>query len=140
MTGFEYAALIALSLVMGAQGIGKLLDIKLYAAALGRFRAFSPKHLNGVAIAWTSTELVACICLGLSAINMNPLVFKIGAVAAFLDALSYTILTVGTKLRGIEIANCTCFGVHLPQRLSIWVIIQDFVMLTWTAWILFKAL
>ncbi len=140
MTGIARAAAALLGLLLGAQAIGKLMDMRLYIVALERFRAVPKIATTAVAIAWVAVELVALFGLGAAAAKPMRAVFLVGAAAAALDALAYAALTVGTRLRGIEVLNCTCFGAFLPQRLSTSVLIQDLVMVAWTLWTLRAAL
>lgn len=114
--------------------------MRVYIAALGRFRAIPPTLTAAAATVWVAVELTAFLALGITALIPIRILFIIGASAAVIDALAYAVLTIGTKLRGIEVLNCTCFGVFLPQRLSIFVIIQDIYMLAWTFWMLQVAL
>jgi hypothetical protein len=129
-----------LALLLGAQGIGKLLDMRLYVVALDRFRAVPKGATMIVAIAWVVLELVALFGLGAAALRPGRTMALGGAAAAVLDAAAYAALTIGTKARGIEVLNCTCFGAFLPQRLSTSVLIQDMVMVLWTLWTLRMAL
>ena len=116
--------------------MGKLLDMQLYAVALGRFRAFPSSLTMTVAALWVLVELAAFIGLGVSAVRPMRTAFMIGAAAATLDVLAYAALTIGTKLRGLDVMNCTCFGAYLPQRLSTSVLVQDVVMVVWSLWTL----
>ncbi len=140
MSGLERIAVAVLGLLLGAQAVGKLLDMKLYVAALERFRAFPKSITPVVASAWVAIELIALAGLGASAAKPMRAVFLAGAAAASVDALAYAALTIGTRLRGVEVLNCTCFGAFLPQRLSTSVLIQDLVMVAWTLWTLRAAL
>lgn len=133
-------AAAVLGLLLGAQAIGKLMDMRLYAVALERFRAFPKEWTAIVAASWVLIELAALAGLGLAAARPTRIVFLLGAAAATVDALAYALLTIGTKVRGIEVFNCTCFGAFLPQRLSVSVLIQDLVMVGWTLWTLRSAL
>lgn len=140
MTRLHRLAAGALALLVGAQALGKLLDVPLYVAALGRFHAFPPSVTPWVAIAWVAIELVAAVWLGAAAVRSARGAFLVGAAAAAADALGYAALTIGTTARGIAVLNCTCFGAYLPQRLSTSVLIQDVVMVAWTLWALRSAL
>jgi hypothetical protein len=119
-----------------AQGAGKLLDVRGYLAALGRFHMIPTRALAAVGIAWMASELLAGA--GLLVAGLAPHVPRglalAAAVAAFVGALGYAVLTVGARLRGVWVPNCTCFGIHLPQPLSISVLLQDALMIAWTAW------
>jgi hypothetical protein len=125
-----------LGLLLGAQAIGKLLDMDLYAVALDRFRAFPPRLTPAIAVAWVCVELVASLGLAQAAVTAgsSPVIWRVGATAALLDAVAYAALTIGTNVRGVEVFNCTCFGAYLPQRLSPFVLAQDVAMMAWTIW------
>lgn len=140
MSGLERIAVAALGLLLGAQAVGKLFDVKLYVVALERFRAFPKSVTPAVALVWIGLELVALAGLGTSAVRPTRAFLLAGSVAASIDALAYAALTIGTSLRGIEVFNCTCFGAFLPQRLSASVLVQDLVMVAWTLWALRAAL
>lgn len=129
-----------LAVLLGAQAIGKLLDMRLYVVALDRFRALPKSATLTVAIVWVILELLALLGLGAAALRPGRTVALVGAAAALTDAVAYAALTIGTRARGIEVLNCTCFGAFLPQRLSTSVLIQDMVMVAWTLWTLRTAL
>lgn len=136
MTTAQRVLACVLGLLLGAQAVGKLLDVRLYIVALERFRALPRGATPAVAIVWIAVELAALGGLGVAAIRPARAAFLIGASAAALDALAYAALTIGTRLRGIEVLNCTCFGAFLPQRLSASVLAQDIFMVAWTLWML----
>ena len=140
MSGGARIAAAVLGLLLGAQAVGKLLDMKLYVVALDRFRALPKSMTMIVAIAWVAVELLALAGLGASAAKPMRTLFLVGAIAAAVDAIAYAALTIGTTARGIEVFNCTCFGAFLPQRLSTSVLLQDLVMVAWTLWTLRTAL
>lgn len=140
MTVFQRIAAAVLGLLLGAQAVGKLLDMKLYVVALERFRAFPRNITAAVAAIWVAVELLALAGLGASAMRPMRAVFLAGALAALADALAYAALTIGTRVRGIDVFNCTCFGAFLPQRLSTSVLLQDLFMVAWTLWTLRAAL
>ena len=137
MTTAQRLLAAVLGLLLGVQAIGKVYDMRLYVVALERFRAF-PKGLTPiVAVLWVVVELAALVGLEAAA-AVRPLrtTVLVGAIAAVVDALAYAVLTIGTRLRGIDVLNCTCFGAFLPQRLSTSVLVQDIVMVAWTLWTL----
>lgn len=140
MSALERIAAGALALLLGAQAVGKLLDMRLYVIALERFRAFPGSLTLAVAVVWVAVELTALAGLGAAAVKPTRALLLVGAAAAAVDALAYAALTVGTTLRGIEVSNCTCFGAFLPQALSTSVLLQDLFMVVWTLWTLRTAL
>ena len=130
----SFAAL--LGLLLGAQAVGKLVDMHLYASALGRFHAVPETAVPVIAVVWVGVEILAFGGLGAAALRPRRALMLVGAAAALIDALAYAALTIGTSVRGIEVLNCTCFGAFLPQRLSASVLAQDVFMVVWTAWTL----
>ena len=47
---------------------------------------------------------------------------------------AYLLMTGQAYVRGLEIENCTCFGVYLAQRLSGFVLVQDIYMIVYATW------
>ncbi|MGH7272560.1 MAG: MauE/DoxX family redox-associated membrane protein [Polyangiaceae bacterium] len=129
-------SIAVLALVEGSQATGKVLDMRLYAVALDRFRTFPPRLTPVVAVTWTAVEFIAFFMLvWTAATGGRPrALWTVGATAALIDAVAYGALTIGASVRGIEVLNCTCFGAFLPQRLSLSVLAQDLVMAAWTCW------
>lgn len=134
MTPVRRGLMALLGLMLGAQAVGKIYDMHLYAVALDGFHALPKSLTPTLAALWVVVELVALGGLCAGAARSNRRLARIGAAAALLDALAYAALSIGTRLRGIEVLNCTCYGAFLPQRLSTFVLLQDLWMVTWTAW------
>ena len=49
--------------------------------------------------------------------------------------LAYAALTTQAFARHLSIDNCTCFGVHLRQRLGWFVLAQDAYMIAFSAYV-----
>jgi hypothetical protein len=130
----------ALGLLLGAQGIGKLLDMSGYGAALARFRAFPAAAVGVVGLIWVGVELLSGGALLLAALASVRVAWKVGAAAAVVDTLAYAFLTVSARLRHLHLLNCTCFGIFLPQPLSTTVLGEDAFMLLWAVWALRSSL
>ena len=103
-----------LAILLGAQATGKLLDMRLYVVALDRFRALPKNATFAVAIVWVVIEVLALLGLGATALRPSRTLALLGGAAALSDAVAYAALTIGTRARGIEVLNCTCFGAFLP--------------------------
>jgi methylamine utilization protein MauE len=138
MTPIMRLSAATLALLLGAQAIGKLLDVGLYVIALERFHTFPQHATRAVATAWVFVELAALAGLGVAASTGGrpKAVWILGAASALLDTVAYAALTIGTSVRGIVVLNCTCFGAHLPQRLSAFVLVQDILMVAWASWVM----
>lgn len=124
-----------------AQGLGKLVEPRAYVSALYAFDFTTSAGLAwGVGILWTTLELAAGA--GLLATGLGARPSRRGARraswGALLVALAYALLTTQAFARGLEIANCTCFGGYLPQRLSGFVLAQDALLVAWSAWVLLR--
>lgn len=125
-----------LGALLVAQGLGKLLDIGGYRLALERFDVLSGGSL-GIAVAlWIAAELAAGAGLLWVAATQPPAgwVPRLAGIGALAISVAYGLLTASATLRGLAIDNCTCFGVHLPQKLGPFVLFQDALMLLWSGW------
>jgi uncharacterized membrane protein YphA (DoxX/SURF4 family) len=125
-------ARIILGVVLLAMGAGKLSDVHGYAAALAAFRVIPDGALQIVAIAWLCAELAAGALL-VAGVRTARVA---GAPLALCVNIAYAALTTQAYARGLAVANCTCFGVHLAQRLSWFVLLQDAYMIFLSAWVL----
>ncbi len=133
-------ALTLLGVVLLAQGVGKLLNVGGYIAALGAFDLLPVAATGPLVLVWLAVEISAGVGLlvaGLAKQPPRPLSFIAAALGA-LTAVGYAVLTIQAYVRGIEVANCTCFGVYLAQRLSWFVLLQDAYMLLYTGLMLKK--
>jgi hypothetical protein len=119
-----------------AQAGGKWIDLAGYRAGLEAFELFPSAVISVVAVAWASVELVAGVLLLLAASRRLPEpALWTGLSAAMLIAMAYTVVNGVTWARGIPVGNCTCFGVFLPQRLGLSVMIQDVLVVAWAGWL-----
>jgi hypothetical protein len=120
-----------------AQGLGKLAAPTGYFAALARFRALPTSAVVAVGMAFLATEILSGLGLLGAALNRAPnrKLALVAAVGALAISVGYATLIVQAYVRGLQIDNCTCFGVFLAQRLSPWVIAQEASMLAWTGWL-----
>jgi uncharacterized membrane protein YphA (DoxX/SURF4 family) len=123
-----------LGLVMLAMGAGKLSDVNGYAAALAAFCVISAGALHTVAWIWLIAELCAGVLLVL-----GDRAARWGALLALVINLGYAALTTQAYARHLPIDNCTCFGVHLRQRLSWFVLAQDAYMIAFSAYVYYAA-
>ncbi len=117
------------------QGLGKAAAPAQYVRALAAFDAFPASFLWPVAVAWTAFELasgVGLITAGLAA--RIPRAARYAAMGAVAVSIGYALLTLRAYLLGLTIANCTCFGAFLAQRLSRFVLAQDGYMLLYSSW------
>lgn len=124
-------ARLILGVVLVAMGAGKLSNLAGYAAALAAFRVIPDAARPLLAIVWAFAELGAGLLL-----VAGGRAARSGAVAALAINVGYAVLTTQAYVRHLAVANCTCFGVHLRQRLSWFVLVQDAYMIALSAWVL----
>ncbi len=122
------SAIIALGLLLAAQGLGKLANLSGYVAALGAFEALPGVLLWPVAVVWLVLEV------GSGAALVQGRFARHGALGALAISVGYALLTVSASVRGLVVPNCTCFGVFLPQALGASVLVQDAIMVIWSGW------
>jgi hypothetical protein len=127
---------LALGLLLLLQGTGKLVDPESYVDALATFRVFPASWLWSIAVVWLLAELSAGVLLLVAALGREPQRRSglTGAWLALAIALSYLALLASAWSRDLAIANCTCFGGFLAQRLSPWVFAQEVSMISWCVW------
>ena len=119
-----------LGLVLVAMGVGKITDIAGYAHALAAFRLLPAAALPALAWTWLAAELLAgglLLAGGRAALT--------GAALAIAINLAYATLTTQAFARHLSVANCTCFGVHLRQRLGWFVLVQDGYMIAFSVYV-----
>ena len=119
-----------LGLVLVAMGLGKLSDVAGYAHALAAFRVIPVAGLPVVAWIWLLDELAAGALLLAGGRRAYA-----GALAAIIINVAYAALTTQAFARHLSIDNCTCFGVHLRQRLGWLVLVQDGYMVALSVYV-----
>ena len=125
-----------LGAIIFSQGVGKLLDPPGYFAALEPFALFADTVLPPLGLLWMVVELLGGAGLLVAGWTRDPQapLAKFAAGLAVAVTLSYLLMAGQAYLRGLEIENCTCFGVYLTQRLSGFVLLQDVYMLAYASW------
>jgi len=110
-------------LVLIATGTGKVLDIPGFVQVLAAYDLLP--HSGNVTLAYTLPviELVTGLCL-LTRRGLRVAAWT--AVGLHVMLLSAVLVTLG---RGIQIANCGCFGVFFARALTAQTIVEDAVML-----------
>jgi hypothetical protein len=129
-----------LGALLVAEGAGKLAHPRGYVDALAAFRLFPSAALWTVSVVWLLAELTCGTALLVAGLSRHPrrtssLVASVGALGL---SVGYATLAFSAYFRGLHIANCTCFGVYLKQRLSLFVLAQEVYMLAYTGWQVFK--
>ena len=119
-----------LAVVLLAMGAGKLLDPSGYAHALAAFRVIPVAALGAIAWSWLACELAAGALL-----LIGGRAARVGSILALAINVAYAVMTTQAYARHLSIDNCTCFGVHLRQRLSWFVLAQDAYMIALSAYV-----
>ncbi len=134
------AAIIFLGVLLILQGAGKLWNVTGYASALGAFDVLPEWGLRPVALLWMLAELSCGGLLVYAGLSRAParMPSVAGALGTLAITLGYAALTTSAWLRGLDVPNCTCFGVLLPQRLGPFVLAQDAAMIAWSSWVLVR--
>ena len=117
-----------LGLVLVAMGVGKLSDPSGYATALLAFRVIPAGAVHSVAWVWLAAELLA----GALLLAKKG---RAGGMLAIAINVAYAALTTQAYARHLAVDNCTCFGVHLRQRLSWFVLAQDAYMVALSVYV-----
>lgn len=123
-----------------AQGAGKLASPTAYFTALSRFQVIPDGAEPIVGWMWIALELGAGAILSRAALQREPARTPAlaAAVVALALQLAYAALSTSAYARRLPIANCTCFGIYLPQHLSWFVLLQDAYMIFFASWQLYK--
>lgn len=108
--------------ILFASAAGKLLDLPGFVEVLKTYRAFPDETLWPIAIAVTGVELLLGVWL-LSGWRLHA-----GAIAALALNAGYTLWMTISLWRGLELANCGCFGVFYAQPLRWYSPLEDLVL------------
>lgn len=114
-----HAGRFGLALILLATGIGKLLDIEGFAAIVAQYRVL-PDPLT-LPAAWG----LAVGELALSAWLIAGARLRLAAAASAALHLAYMVWSVAALLRGLDLANCGCFGTFWARPLGLSTAIED---------------
>jgi len=113
--------------ILLATGIGKALDIPGFTEVLITYQALADWMLYPVAIGATFVEIILSIWL------FSGRLLSLGALSSLGLHAVFTIWTAVAYMRGQDIPNCGCFGVFFARPLDGWTIVEDFVMVGFSA-------
>jgi len=108
--------------IIFASALGKSLDLPGFVEVLKTYRAFPEAMLWPLALMVTSVEFV------LGAWLLSGWCLRTGALAALWLNAGYTVWMTVSLLRGLELANCGCFGAFFPQPLTWLSPLEDLVL------------
>jgi hypothetical protein len=106
---------------------GQVSDVGGFARILDGYRAFPGTAPAIVAWALILAEAGAGVALLRHA--------RLGASLAIAVTLSRTVLGLVAFTRGLPLASCGCFGVHLGQQLRWWVLAEDADFVALAVWV-----
>ncbi len=109
------------SVLLAAAG-GKLLDIRGFARVLETYRAFPEGSLFPLALALALSELALALWL------FSGLALAVAAAVAAVMHFVYALFAAASVLRGLQLANCGCFGVFWPRPLGWSTVLADVVL------------
>jgi len=119
-----------LTILLLSMGVAQLSDLGGFADVLASYQAFPEGSALAAALAIAVAEMATG--LGLMAGGKSR---GVGAIVAVGVAVVWSVLGVQAFARGLDLSNCGCFGVHLPQRLWWGVVVQDAAFLASTLWV-----
>jgi hypothetical protein len=111
-----------------AMAVGQVSDLGGFARILDTYRVFPGALPTIAAVALVALEAMA----GLALLRGE----RCGGALSVAVALAWTVLGAQAFARGLPLANCGCFGVHLGQPLRWWVLIEDAEFIALAVWIL----
>jgi hypothetical protein len=110
-----------------AMAAGQASDLGGFARVLDTYRVFPSALPVVAAVAFVALEAAA----GVTLLRRQ----HCGAALSVAVALAWTVLGTQAFVRGLALANCGCFGVHLAQPLRWWILIEDAEFISLAAWI-----
>lgn len=127
-------ARILLAGLLSAMAAGQLSDPGGFADIMSTYGIGGATVASVVAAALVGGELLAAVGL----VSKAALTRRRAASLALAVAVAWSLLGTQAFLRGLDLDNCGCFGVHLAQPLRWWVLVQDleFMALAW--WVRFR--
>lgn len=121
-TGLLRGLQLVLALLLAATAVGKLLDVPGFVAVLRTYEALHETLLWPTAIGVIAVEVVVAALLVL---RVRP---AATALCCALLHVAYAAWAVIALLRGLQLANCGCFGVFLARPLTWSTPIEDGVV------------
>lgn len=133
------------------QGWGKLVSPKAYIVDVGAFRMGIPPAAIGAFFIIVEVYTGPAMVMGALTGDFGSLL-TVAAAGAILDIVGYVTLSLTAYIRGLAytwrfechradgacINNCTCFGIYGAQKLSIWVLLQDVIVVAETVFVAYR--
>ncbi|MGP3999308.1 MauE/DoxX family redox-associated membrane protein [Streptomyces sp. 8N706] len=123
---------VVLGAVYTAMAVGQLASFGHMSGILAAYRLVTGGAATALAVALIAGELV---CGGwFLARPRSRAIVPVWVFTAV--AVVWALLAVQAYARGLAVANCGCFGIYLPQRLSWFVLVQDALLLLYSGLLL----
>ena len=134
LTGWQWLLRAVLGGILLASALGKSLDLPGFVEVLVTYRAFPDWSLWPIALFITTIEWM----LGLWVLSGRRL--PQAALATVLLNGIYAVWMTVSLARGLDLANCGCYGVYFPQPLRWYSPLEDLVLVSlgFTLWRLAK--
>jgi Methylamine utilisation protein MauE len=123
---------LVLGVVYLGMAIGQLVSWSAMPGILGAYRLLPGPALPALVVALIVGELVGG--LWFVARPRSRAVAPVWIYAAVAGV--WAVLGLQAYLRGLPVANCGCFGLYLTQRLSLFVLVQDALLLVYAVLLL----
>lgn len=125
-----------LALLLIAMAIGQLSDIGGFVDILETYEVGSGALTSLFAGVIIALELAAGARLVVGRFLLGDRFLLPAALAAVVVTVAWSLLAGEAFARGLEVANCGCFGVHFSQSLRWWVLLEDAEFMFMAAWVL----
>ncbi len=124
-------ARLLFALLVLAMATGQLLSFSAFVQAIASYQIAGETLSLILSVALVAAELFA----GIGLLAGRPRSRYLAGSVGFGVAVTWSALAVQAFLRGLDVANCGCFGRYLAQRLSWYVLLQDayFLILAYLA-------
>lgn len=125
-----------LGLLLVAMAAGQLSDIGGFVDIVAGYQVGGAAVAAVIAAGLIGVELAGGIGLVGGRGSWRPAAATIAVVVA----AAWTVLAAQAFARGLVVASCGCFGVHLGQPLRWWVLIEDAELLALALWVRHRTL
>ncbi|MEX0790842.1 MAG: MauE/DoxX family redox-associated membrane protein [Actinomycetota bacterium] len=124
-------ARLLFALLVLAMAIGQLLSFSVFVEAIAGYRLTGETLSRILSVTLVAGELFA----GIGLLTGGPRFRHLAGSVGFGVAVTWSALAAQAFLRGLDVANCGCFGRYFAQRLSWFVLLQDayFLILAYLA-------
>lgn len=113
---------IFMALLLLASATGKLFDLQGYAAVLRTYELLPQAAIMPTAIAMPLLELFLSLWI------FSGIKLEFSALAALLLHVVFTVVTVVSNLRELDIPNCGCFGIYWARPMTWGTVVENLIL------------